>query len=79
MKQVGEAGGKKIVYWQWERVTLDKLIEAADDEFPELYPRRFNELELFVSNGTLALVRRGTFVSSTEYYPVIHDFAELSL
>lgn len=79
MKQVGDAGGKKIVYWQWERVAVDKLIEAVKEEFPKMFPDRLDELELFVSIGTIALVKKGTFASTTEFYPVLHDFGELHL
>lgn len=79
MPYVYDVGGKKIVYWQWERVPADKLFEAVKKEFPEMFSNRLGELEFFVSAGAIALVKKGTFASATEYYPVLHDVGELCL
>ena len=73
-----ESDGKKIVYWFWERVSLDNLTEVVNREFPEFVPRRLSQLELISSNGALMVAEKGAFVSPGELYRIVHDADDLS-
>ena len=68
MPYVYDVGGKKVVYWQWERVAVDKLHEIIKKEFPGMFPDYLDELELFVSVGTIALAKKGVFPRQPNFF-----------
>ena len=77
MPHVYNASGKKAVYWQFEKVGVDKLVEIIRKEFPGVFPNHLDKLELIIATGIVALARKGVFSSVTEFIsPVLDDFCD---
>ena len=63
MRTTISVGSRKAVYWDgYEQVAYDDLLRAVKEEF-----RPTDQLVLLNGSGIIALVRKGDFVSTTEF------------